>query len=324
MRIVVTGATGFLGGHLVEALLSRGDEVVVWARASSDTRALEAHTRVSIRRGSFSDHGLLTDAMRGADAVVHAAGGGKVLRTEDLYRDNEGSAIAVRDAALAAGSTRIVLVSSLAAAGGSPPGRARRESDPPSPASHYGKSKLAAERALLDVRNSIEVVIVRPPAVYGPGDTRMIGLFEAAARGIIPMVAPSGTLSLVYGPDCADALSRACRAPVASGSVYFVADGAPYVRRDFARHIADAVGARARVLPIPIPALVAAGAVNEALGRLRGRSVVLSRDKAADIRVPHQTCDAKLAREELGFAPTLRFDEGARVTAKAYRDAGWL
>ncbi|MCA9576131.1 MAG: NAD-dependent epimerase/dehydratase family protein [Polyangiales bacterium] len=319
MRVFLTGATGFLGAHLLTALRSAGHDVRVWARASSDVSGLGD---VEVRRGSLHDGDALAVAMAGCDAVLHAAGGGKVLRIAEVYRDNAESTATLLDAAERAGVTRFALVSSLAAGGGGP--RPRTERDAPRPASHYGKSKLLAERHALDRRERMRVVVVRPPAVYGPGDTRMVPLFSAAARGVLPMVEPNGSLSLVYGADCARALVLALEADVPSGRVYYVSDGEPYARREFARLIGAAVGRSVRVVPVPTAAVVVAGALNEAVGRLRERSVVLSRDKVADIRVPHQTCDAAFIRAELGWAPTLRFDEGARVTAEAYRDAGWL
>lgn len=303
----------------MSALRAAGHDLRVWARASSDVSGLGG---VDVARGSLHDEDALANAMAGCDAVLHAAGGGKVLRIAEVYRDNADTTATLVRAAERAGVTRFVLVSSLAAGGGG--ARPRVESDLPAPASHYGKSKLAAEAHALMARERMQVIILRPPAVYGPGDTRMVPLFQAATRGLMPMVEPSGSLSLVYGPDCADALVRALHANVPSGRVYYVADGEPYMRREFARLIGEAVGRRVRVLPVPTTAVVLAGAANEAWGRLRERSVVLSRDKVADIRVPHQTCDASRIRDELGWRPSLRFDRGARVTAEAYREAGWL
>lgn len=301
------------------ALRSAGHDVRVWARASSDVGALGD---VEVRRGSLLDEAALADAMRGCDAVLHAAGGGKVLRIADVYRDNTETTAVLVTAARRAGVGRFVLVSSLAAGGGGE--RPRVESDPPRPASHYGRSKLEAERRVLAEQEHLHAVIVRPPAVYGPGDTRMVALFSAATRGVVPMVLPGGSLSLVYGADCADALVRALSAAVPSGRVYYVADGEPYGRREFATLIGAAVGRRVRVIPIPTAAVAAAGMLNEAWGRLRNESVVLSRDKVADIRVAHQTCDASRARAELGWAPRVRFEEGARLTAEAYRRDGWI
>jgi nucleoside-diphosphate-sugar epimerase len=304
----------------MDALRAAGHDVRVWARASSDVSGLG---EADVRRGSLHDEDALAAALTGCDAVLHAAGGGKVLRIADVYRDNAETTATLVRAAERAGVGRFLLVSSLAAGGGGGT-RPRVETDPPRPASHYGKSKLAAEGHVLRAKARLHAVVVRPPAVYGPGDTRMVALFSAATRGLIPMVEPSGSLSLVYGADCADALVRALTADVPSGRVYYVADGEPYARRDFARLIGDAVGRQVRVLPVPTGAVALAGALNEAWGRLRERSVVLSRDKVADIRVAHQTCDASLIRAELGWAPSLRFAEGARVTAEAYRAAGWI
>ena len=320
MRFFVTGATGFLGGHLLTSLRREGHSIHVWARASSDVSGLGD---VGVSRGAWTDAEALREAMRGCDVVVHAAGGGKVLRIADIYRTNVDSTRAVVEAAVAAGVPRFVLVSSLAACGASNAGRPRVESDPPEPLSHYGRSKLQAEGVLLEA-TALHGIIIRPPAVYGPGDTRMVALYRAASRGVLPMVAPEGSLSLVYGPDCADVIVRASVTDVPSGRAYFVADGEPHPRVEFARQIGAAVGRRVRVVPVPGALVRAAGAINEAVGRARGKSVILSRDKAADMCAPHQTCDASLAREELGFVSTLDFEEGARVTAAAYREAGWI
>lgn len=326
MRIVVTGATGFLGGHLLTRLRASeaNHDLVAWARPSSDCSGLGAD--VEVRRGDWDDGLALREALEGADVVVHAAGGGKVLRIADVYASNAGSTRSLVEAACDVGVKRFVLVSSLAAAGGSKDGVPRVEDDLEKPASHYGKSKLEAERICAGASDQMIVRVLRPPAVYGPGDTRMVAVFRAAKRGVFPMVAAKGTMSMVYGPDCADAILKLCEDTTRPERyrAYFVSDGPPYARRHFAELVGKSVGQEVNIFPIPTPLLVAAGTVNEGIGRARGKSVILSRDKVADLRQAHQVCDATRLREELGWRPSFRFDKGAQITADWYREQGWL
>ncbi|MFW5921429.1 MAG: NAD-dependent epimerase/dehydratase family protein, partial [Polyangiales bacterium] len=148
MRALVTGATGFLGGHVVDALGARGHETRVLARATSRTEDLEARG-LEVVRASFDDAESLRRALRDVDVVVHAAGGGIAKDVAALYRANTRSTRALLEAAPSS-LRRFVLVSSIAAHGPSAEGRAADGTQPDAPRSHYGKSKLAAERAALE------------------------------------------------------------------------------------------------------------------------------------------------------------------------------
>ncbi|MDQ3035130.1 MAG: NAD-dependent epimerase/dehydratase family protein, partial [Myxococcota bacterium] len=190
MRVLVTGATGFLGEHLIAALDGRGHSVRALVRSTSRTADLERRG-IEIVRAGFDDASGLRRAMDGIEAIVHAAGGGLTPHVEEVYRANAGSTRALLEA-LPSSVRRFVLVSSVAAHGPSPAHRDALETDPDAPRSHYGRSKLEAERAALAHADRLEVVVVRPPTLYGPGEHRMIPLFRAARRGVLPMVHPSG------------------------------------------------------------------------------------------------------------------------------------
>ncbi len=325
MRVLVTGATGFLGWHLTDHLLSAGHEVRAFLRASSDDTWLRARG-VETVRGDWRDSASIRPAVRGADAIIHAAGGGMMRRPKDVYLSNVDTTENLLAAVEACGEDlkRFVLVSSLAAHGPSSEGAPAAELDVPAPRSHYGKAKLAAERAALRYAEQFPVTVLRPPAVYGPGDTRMVSLFRWARRGVLPLVHAEGTTSLVYGPDVAEALVQLLTRPHPSGRAYFIEDGRVYRRREMAELIAAAVGRRAKVVEIPRTALRAAGVLGEGFARARNHAVVLTRDKVADLDAAHTTCSARRLRDELGWAPSTDFGLGAQTTAEWYGAQGWI
>lgn len=322
MRVLVTGGTGFLGGHIVQELKNAGHEPIVFARHSSKTAALE-QSGVEVRRGAFDEPESLRGACDGVDAVVHAAGGGIVREVADFYRSNSESTEALL--ASMQPNMRFVLVSSLAAHG--PALRKRAgfdtpvafEDDPDAPTSHYGKSKQRAERACIS--SNLRCTILRPPALYGAGEYRMIPLFRSAQRGVVPTVHPEGTLSLLSGRDCA-------RAVVASldgdhEGLFYVSEPRPITRRAMAKAIARFAG-HSRVISIPQNIVLGAGRVSEAISAARGKRAMFNRDKAADICAPHQSCDPSLAKSTLGWQAEDRFVDSTRAIGKAYQDQGWL
>ncbi|MEN0110196.1 MAG: NAD-dependent epimerase/dehydratase family protein, partial [Planctomycetota bacterium] len=184
-RTLVTGATGFIGVRLVERLVARGDRVACLVRPTSDTGGLEP---LGVERavGSLGDAESLVRAVggsfggEGAEVVLHVAGLTHAWRAEDFHRVNaEGTATLCRAAAGASSPPTVVLLSSLAAAGPSPDGAPHTEATKPAPISHYGRSKLAGERAARRFADRLPLSIVRPPVVFGPGDRDGLLLFKA-------------------------------------------------------------------------------------------------------------------------------------------------
>lgn len=334
MRVLVTGATGFIGSHLADQLIEAGHEVRALVRETSDTSHLDA-LGVECVVGSLHDEASLDEALSsgpggGVDAVVHAAGGGKVRNTAEFYEGNtrttENLLMAAQRRHRQRPLSRFVLISSLSAHGPSPDGSPETPDRAPHPVSHYGKSKLGAEKLALDASATLPVTILRPPAVYGPRDTRWATLFKGVRRrGLMPLPGRGHTTSLVYGPDVARAIHLALERPHPSGRVYFVEEGPVYRWEEVAASISEALGRRARPLRVPKPILGLMSRVAELWGRLRNRPVVLTRDKVADIRQRHWVCSAQTLRDELGWAPTTQFTQGgAAATAQWYLSEGWL
>lgn len=326
--VLLTGGSGFLGSHIADGLAARGVEVRALVRPSSSVAHLSSLPGVTLVRGSLGDMDSLADALRGVRAVIHAAGLIKALRPADFHRVNAvGTENLLRAVRGAAGDLhRFVHVSSLAAVGPSLDGRPRPAEAPPAPVTEYGRSKLAAEASVRAAANDLQVVVVRPPVVYGPRDRETLAFYQAVKWGVLPVTGSlDAILSMIYVTDCAEACIRAVDASVPSGSVYDVEDGAPSTFRTILGHIEAAMGGRVRLrVPIPGPALRMAALGSQAFGRLTGKAMMFTPDKVNELRAPNWVCDGAAARRDLGWDPVVPLEEGARRSTAWYRAAGWL
>src|SRR5208283_3499170 len=188
MKILLTGANGFVGSHILDSLRVRGVATAIVLRPDSNRRFIESHlSRVTVRTGSLSDPESLGAAMQDVTHVIHCAGCTKALRQSEFYEVNQtGTRNVVEAVNRQQGRIqRLVHLSSLAAGGPASPDKPAREDDLPHPVSEYGRSKLAGERELHGACKT-EYVILRPPAVYGPRDEAFLPLFKAVQAHILP------------------------------------------------------------------------------------------------------------------------------------------
>ena len=203
--ILVTGGTGFIGTHLLEKLVSQGKAVRALVRRASVPRVLPAG--VETVYGDLASGAGLTDALHGVDTVIHLAGVTKALRAEDYYSGNVRATEQLAHA-IAGRDVRLVHVSSLAAIGPSTAGIPVGEDAEPHPLTHYGKSKLEAERVVRDLLP--DAVIVRPPVVYGPRDTDVFQLLKSISRGLVLEIAGGERwFSAIYVKDLVEGLLAA-------------------------------------------------------------------------------------------------------------------
>ena len=325
LRVAVTGGSGFIGAHLVAALAARGDRVRCLLRPAGRRSRLPAEVE-QVAAADLGDAAALERLVRGCDAVVHLAALTRSWTPRELYRVNRDGT-----AALCAALARVhpavgqlILVSSQAAAGPSCPGRPRREEDPPAPVTAYGRSKLAAERVRLRCPE-LPVTVIRPPAVYGPGDRDIFAYFRLVRAGVRPELVPSGRLSMVYVGNLVDALLLALDRPQHGGQrVYHVADRGVVTMSEVAQWIAAAYGRPTWRLPVPQAALAVAGLPLAAAGRLLRRDLLLSRDKLREIAQPAWVLATRRIQAELGYRPRVRTRDGVRHTAQWYLDQRWL
>jgi dihydroflavonol-4-reductase len=328
MRVLVTGASGFIGTALAQRLRRRGDEVRALVRPTSATAALE-RLGVELVRADLADPERIRAALEGCELVFHLAGAIKALRRRDFFAVNAGLTRRVAEAcARASGRPRLVYVSSLSAAGPATPERPCREEDVPHPVSLYGQSKLAGEQALRELAPRLAACIVRPPIVYGPGDREFVPMLARMARlGLIVQVGRGERrCSLVHVDDlCQGLLAAAERGgrvePAGSSGIYFLDDGTEHRWEDIGRAACASVGRRAVELRLPMfLGVVAAGPATLA-AMLSRKPTMLSFDKLKEVRQAAWTCSSERARRELGYAPDVPLEAGLKQAISSFLGA---
>ena len=322
MKAFVTGGTGFVGAHLVQALRARGDQVTCLVRNPAKAQAL-GWTDVRLVRGDLDDVTALREGCAGAEVIYHVAGRISARDRDEFLRANRDGTAKLLEAAAQRSRGRFVFVSSLAAAGPTVPGTPIDESRPPSPVTPYGESKLAAELLVRAMAGSW--TIVRPPTVYGEWDREVLKVFKLARAGLAPVFGDgSQELSVIYAGDLAAALVAAATAPAAANRVYYAAHPVMTTSRELVRAIGRAVGRQPRIVPLPGP--IARGLLWTigSIAHLAGRATLLSGDKAAEFLAPAWTCRSEALARDAGWRAATDLDVGLRRTADWYRREGWL
>jgi len=330
--ILITGGTGFIGSHLVEAVCARGEPLRCLIRRDSSKRhpfALPAEAEVVL--GDLVSGEGVSAALEGAGTVIHLAGVTKALSTSEFYSGNaratENLARAISVLRTAGRAVRLVYVSSLAAIGPSTGGAPVPEDAEPHPITHYGRSKLEGERIIRALVP--DAVIVRPAVVYGPRDTDVLEMFRSISKGFILEISGGERwFQAIYVKDLADGLLAAACAPQAGGRAYFLAHARAVSWSEMnsaaARVLLKKTRKRARVLRIPAPLAYAVGGLAEVYSRLTGKPGILSREKVKEAQCRHWTCDTRRAALELGFEAQTPLELGLAQTLAWYKEAGWL
>jgi nucleoside-diphosphate-sugar epimerase len=301
MRLAITGGTGFVGSHLVDAALAAGHEVKALTRREQPSR--EGLEWIS---GDLDDRNALHQLVLDADAVIHVAGVITAPDAAGFERGNVGGTLAMLAAATAGGVHRFIHVSSLAA----------REPK----LSLYGASKARAEDL---VRSSgLEWAMVRPPAVYGPGDKETLELFRMAKIGLM-LMPPHGRVSLIHVDDLAELLLALAGLEAPSNILIEADDGKPggWTHRQFARELGRAVGTRPAIVSAPGVFLKLAARADQLV---RGAKAKLTVDRAAYFSHRNWVVDPKLGAPAGLWRARIETPAGLKETAAWYRDKGWL
>jgi nucleoside-diphosphate-sugar epimerase len=326
VRVLVTGATGFTGGHLARALAARGDSVRALVRTPAAAVDL-ADAGIELHPGDLRDRGAVTAAAAGIDVVYHIAA---IYRQAGL-RDDEYRAVnaeAVRtviEAAAAGGAHRVVHCSTVGVHGDveHPPAG---EDAPLKPGDVYQVTKLEGEAIARQAGQDagVEVVIARPTGIYGPGDRRLLKLFRGVARRRFVILGDGRIFyHLTYIDDLVEGFRLCGTVPAAAGRTYILAGGEVTRLNELVALIADEAGVAPPRLHLPVWPVWAAGAVCEALCAPLGIEPPLYR-RRVDFFTKSRAFDTSRARAELGFAPSVGLREGIRRTLEWYRRAGWI
>jgi len=314
--LALTGATGFIGKHAIDRLAADGWHIRALTRRADVGRERRADAADGITwiHGDLDDTAALTALVDGADAVVNAAG---LIKARDHGEFDRINAAAVQRLAVIAASQasrpRMVHMSSLAA----------RE-----PAlSPYAASKAAGERQLADAAATLHWSILRPPAVYGPGDRETLDLFRLMRHGWLPTPRPAGgRVSLIHVDDLCAALQVLLTAALPSGAIFEVDDGkrGGYGWPDVAAAGAAVFGRPVRPFGVPRGLLTGIAQINEGIARLSRRAPMVSRGKVAELYHPDWVCRANPALAAVGWRPRIELVAGFRQTVEWYRRHSWL
>lgn len=327
--ILITGASGFIGSFIVEEALSRGFEVWAAVRKSSSHQFLKDE-RIHFIELNLSSQEALHQQLAGHqfDYVVHAAGVTKCLDKRDFFRINtEGTKHLVSALlALRMPLRRFVYISSLSIMGAireQQPYEEIRESDTPRPNTAYGESKLLAEQ-WLDTQ-PIPYIILRPTGVYGPRERDYFMMAKSIQSHTDFAVGfQQQDITFVYVSDVVQAVFLALEKGK-TGRRYFLSDGEVYQSAAFSNYIRRELGNPWWIrITAPLWLLRVITFVGEYVGRLTGKVTALNNDKYYIMRQRNWRCDITPARQELGYEPQVKLEEGVRRSIKWYRENGWL
>jgi nucleoside-diphosphate-sugar epimerase len=301
MRLALTGGTGFVGAHLVDAAVAAGHEVLALTRREQPPRE-----RVTWILGDLHDRSALEQLVEDVDAAIHVAGVISAQSAAAFEKGNVVGTLAFLAAATAGGVRRFVHVSSLAA----------REPN----LSLYGDSKARGEELVMG--SGLDWSVVRPPAVYGPGDKETLELFRMAKLGVM-LMPPKGRVSVIHVHDLARLLLALSAFGAPSSILIEPDDGTPggWSHRDFARALGDAMGTKPAIVSSPGVLLRLAARADQLLRRERAK---LTADRAAYFSHRNWVVEPKRASPRGLWQPKIRTPDGLRQTADWYREAGWL
>ena len=322
----MTGGTGFIGSHLVEALLQRGVQVRCLLRKKSDLKWL-AGLPIEAAFGDCSDNASLEEAVKGVDHIFHLAGVTKAVAENTYFEVNAFGTERLIRACLKNNPhiQKFIYLSSQAAAGPCRNGDKKRESDPCEPVSAYGRSKRKGEELALAFAHQTPLLILRPCAVYGPRERDIYTFFKLLSRKIKPRLSGEDQhMSLCYVEDIIQAILLAARSHEPSGEIFFLSDGQDYPMEEVGDVFAQAMGVNAFSIRIPEWTMMSVASFSEYFSKLSRRPPLLSKGKVEEILQRNWVCDITKARTALGFEPRISLKQGAERTYQWYKKQKWL
>jgi nucleoside-diphosphate-sugar epimerase len=312
MRVAVTGATGFVGSHVIRRLTANGHQVRILARRMP-IAALSPDKPLEVVLGDLDDQAALHRLVSGVDAVIHVAGIIKARRVAEFHKVNvEGTRHVAAALAGVSPELRVIHVSSLAAR---EPGL-----------SPYCASKRGGEEAIKALANPARLTIIRPPAVYGPGDAEIFPMFKAASLGVLAYpAARRSRVSLIHGADLAAAIVAAVESQ-GLDPVYELDDGHPggYAWPEIGAGLSAALDRPVRLIRVRRPLLTAIAAGVELHRRLAGSLTALSFAKVPELYHLDWVARGPRLEAKTGWKPAFDITKGFADTLAWYRAIGWL
>jgi nucleoside-diphosphate-sugar epimerase len=332
MRILVTGASGFIGSGLVSALSEAGHDVCALMRPSASSEFLKGvkFTRLS---GDLGDQESLSRACENVDAVYHVAGLTAARNKEEFFKFNAEATRNLANAAIKSGSVKkFIFVSSLAAAGPSFGLSPRSETETDTPVSMYGESKLRAELYLDELKGKLNFIAIRPPMVYGPRDKNVFLFFKTIQKQwmpILPAKTPTGHkyYSAIHVDDLITALVAALDAPeadFANGERFFVSDGQIYTYERIMTTIAQELKVKPFRFKVPSMIMKSMASMGSLAGRALNTNFPMNQDKLNELTPDYWICSSQKAFDHFKFKPKHTMESGVPQTIAWYKINGWL
>jgi nucleoside-diphosphate-sugar epimerase len=311
--VLVTGATGFLGSHITEVLVTQGYQVRCTLRPSSSSKWLD-HLNIEKVTVDFKDVSSLQAACAGVDIVIHNAGITRTKSDAEFFAVNTNATERLAQAALKAKVSRFIFISSLEARG--PDGFNK-------PLSAYGKSKLEAEQRLAKHNEAMDIMLLRPAGVYGPRDSDSLTLFQMAQRGFLAVPATSGRVQPVHARDVAEAVVATLNQNAKVGP-FEIAETTTYSWQDMAQFLGLAMKRQLRVIRLPKEVFLGAGYLSEGFGKLFNQEPQLDRRRAKSLAYYTYTCNTNPFKEAFGWQARISLQDGLAETAQWYKQHKWL
>lgn len=332
-KILITGASGFIGSHLVEEALAQQHEVYAGVRSSSNLKYLQ-DPRIHIIHMDLMDPNKLVDTWKGLkqemepfDYVIHNAGVTQVVNPDDFRKVNCGCTTNLVESLVAAEfrPQKFVLMSSLAAHG---PGDAQtlspiEPSHTPNPITQYGKSKRMAEQ-YLESQNEIPYLIFRPTGVYGPREKDYLTFFKTINNHFEPYIgSPKQLLSFIYVKDLAALLISSLQSPI-TGKSYFVSDGNNYTCAEFAAITKKTLDKWTMPLIFPKPLVKLISMVSERIADIFHKTSLLNSDKYKELTSLNWSCNSVQTQRDFSFSPRYDLEKGVSEAIQWYQKNQWL
>jgi nucleoside-diphosphate-sugar epimerase len=326
LKVLVTGATGFIGSHLVEALVQRGAQVRCLVRNKRHLGWVK-DCPVEFVVGNCQEKNSLKQGVKDVDQVFHLAGVTTAVKEETYFEVNALGTENLVQSCIENNPRlkKFIYLSSQAAAGPCRSGGKKKESDPCEPVSPYGKSKLLGEQLALSHSHELPLLILRPCAVYGPRDKGFYPLFKCLSKSIKLCLSDHDQhISMCYVQDLVRAILLAAETPTENGEIFFLSDGEDYRMGRIGDTFAQAMEIRALQLRLPKQMLFGMAFFAECFSRVSGKPSIMSRGKVEEMIQKNWLCDISKARALLGFEPWISLARGAKLTVAWYKKENWL
>lgn len=328
MRILVTGATGFIGSHLVDQLLEEENEVIASIRKSSNLRWLKDKP-VKLIEANFNNPSDLEKLVEGVDYIYHIAGLVAAKNYSEFLKGNKSATENLIKACIKVNPNidRFILLSSQTVSGPSNSlENPQTEDDTPKPLTSYGKSKLEGEKVAISYMDKLPITIVRPPAVFGPRDTAIKDIFAIVKKGIAPLIGwQDKYVSLIYIKDLVRGIILAGESKIAESQIYFITSSRFYTWNEIMSAMKIAFDKKYLLkIKIPHSVVLTLAALSEFFGRFSSKPPVFNYEKGIDFIQKYWICSPQKAEKDLGFTSEIPLEDSIAETAEWYLKNKWI